>query len=252
MAKTSMLSMVQDILSDADGDSVNSINDTVESLQCATIIRDCYSDIVDIMDLEQIETLVELDATSSSTPNVMTRPEGFHTIQFVKYDKRTSAGDPQAYKEVCYKSVVDFLELVQARTTSDSNVEEVTLSTGVPIPVKNDEAPTYYTIMDEGNDELVFDSYDSALETNLQQSKSLAYGSQQQVLVLDDATTIDLPKHLEILLKRNARAMYFDLYKDGITAEIDRTRRRAEVRSQRMRHTVKNSDNDNYPDYGRK
>jgi hypothetical protein len=106
--------------------------------------------------------------------------------------------------------------------------------------------------MDSGSDELVFDSYDSNLETNLQASKSLAYGTQRPTLTLSDTATMVLPRHLETLVKREARALFFDLYKDGATREVDRTRRRAEVRAQRHRNIIKNTDNDNRPDYGRK
>lgn len=41
MRKT-LLEMVQDILSEMDSDEVNSINDTVEAEQVATIIKNCY------------------------------------------------------------------------------------------------------------------------------------------------------------------------------------------------------------------
>ena len=252
MAKETLLDLVQDILSDSDGDDVNSISDTVESDQCARVVRDSFNQIVDLHDFDFIKTLILLAATDSTTPNVMTRPEGFHTIEFVKYDKRASATDVQTYQDVTYRTVNDFVSLVSQRNTSDSTVTAVTLSTGHIIPVRNDQAPTYFTIMDNGDDELVFDSFDSTLETNLQASKSLSYGTQKPTLTLADTSTISLPKHLSVLVKREARAMYFDLYKDGITSEIDRTRRRAEVRAQRQRHIIKNSDNDGRPDYGRK
>lgn len=251
MAKQTLLQMTQDILSDIDGDEVNSITDTIESEQVARVIRDVYYEVTDINDFESLKTLVELDATSATTPNVMTRPEGFYGIEFVKYDKRTTAGANSSYEYVHYMNVDRFLELCHGRDTDDSNVEEVTLSTGHPIPVRNDTAPTYYTIMDDGDDELVFDSYDSNLETNLQQSKSLAYGFKKPTFALSDSTTITLPKHLETLVKARARARVFDLYKDGITPEVDRARRNAEVRAQRQRHTILNSDNDRGPNYGR-
>jgi len=250
MSKPTLIDFVQDILSDADGDSVNSITDTVESDQCARIVREVFDRIVDTHDSEHIKTLKQLDATSAATPNVMTRPEGYFEIEFVRYDKRVTAGGDQKYQDVYYKGVYDFINMVSSRSTSDSDVTAVTLSTGHIIPVKNDTAPTYYTLMDEGSDELVFDSYDSALETNLQQSKSLIYSSVKPTLVLADATEISLPKHLATLVKTDARAMYFDLFKDGITSEVDRARRRAEVRSQRQRHIIKNEDNDNGPNYG--
>lgn len=252
MAKPTLLEFVQDILSDADGDDVNSITDTVESDQCARVVRDCFDQIVDLHDFQHTKTLEQLDATSGTTPNVMTRPEGFHTIEWVRYDKKITASGVQSYQECDYVPVDTFIDRVSTRNTSDSNVSAITLSTGHIIPVRNDVAPTYYTVMDEGSDELVFDSYDSALETNLQQSKSLIYGVAKPSLTLADSSEISLPKHLAVLVKREARAMYFDLYKDGITAEIDRSRRRAETRAQRQRNIIKNTDNMNTPDYGRK
>ena len=42
MPKMSLLEMTQDILSDMDSDEVNSINDSVESLQVLGIIKNTY------------------------------------------------------------------------------------------------------------------------------------------------------------------------------------------------------------------
>jgi hypothetical protein len=252
MAKATLLSIVQDILSDADSDDVNSISDTVEADQCARVVRDCFDQIVDLHDLEHIKTVKQLEATSSSTPNVMDRPEGFHSIEWIKYDIKDSASDPQNFEYIDYMEPDRFLERVQSRSTADSNVTAITLSTGIVVPIITDKAPQVYTVMDTGSDEIVFDSYDSDLETNLQASKSLAYGTQRPTLTLSDTATMVLPRHLETLVKREARALFFDLYKDGTTREVDRTRRRAEVRAQRHRNIIKNTDNDNRPDYGRK
>lgn len=251
MAKMTLIDAVQAILSDADGDNVSSINDTVESEQCARVIQDTFYQIVDLHDLEHIKTVSKLDATSSSTPNVMTRPEGFHTIEWVQYDVKTAASDPQKYQTLSYCEPDEFLIRIQGRNTDDTNVTAVTLSSGIVIPVRNDTAPSFYTVMDSGSDEFVFDAYDSDIESNLQQSKSIIYGVQRPTLTLADDSTFTVPMHLESLILREARAMYFDLFKDGITSEIDRTRRRMEVRAQRQRNIVKNSDNDNRPDYGR-
>lgn len=251
MAKQTLLEMVQDILSDADGDEVNSITDTIESEQCSRVIRDAFYHVTDVNDFEQTKTLVELDATSATTPNVMTRPTGLYNIEFVKYNTKDTAGGNSEYTLMKYLEPYDFLDRQHGFDTDNSNVTEVTLSTGHPIPVLNDRAPSYYTIMDEGSDELVFDAYDSDIETNLQQSKSLAYGMQKPSFTLSDSFQMSLPQHLETLVKNTAKAMYFDLYKDGITPEIDRRRRQAEVRAMRLRHTVVNSDNNRSPDYGR-
>jgi hypothetical protein len=254
MAKETLLDIVQDLLSESDGDEVNSITDTIESDQAARVVRDTFRQIVDGHDLAHHETVKRLDATGASTPNQMTRPEGFYAIEWVKYDKRTTAGGDPKLEEVTYMDPERFIAMTSSRTESDTEVTAVALaSSGHEILVRNDQAPNYWTIL-EGYDTLVFDAYDSSLETNLQQSKVLAKGKQKPTLTLADASEPDLPKHLFRLLKTEARAMYFDLYKDGITSEIDRTRRRAEVRAQRHRHITKNLSNYKRtgPNYGRK
>lgn len=252
MAKKTLLDIVQQLLTETDGDDVSSIDDTVESDQYARIVRETHDYIVDQKDMEHTKTTKQLTATSSNTPNVMTRPEGFHSIEWIRYDKRQDAGDPQRFRQVNYREPDDFLNHVLSRNTDDSDVEAVTLPNGTVIPVKNEQEPTWYTVFDEGSDDIVFDSYDSDLETNLQASKSMAYGTQKPTLTLSDSATMSLPRHLEQLVIAEARAFVFDVYKDGVTSEVDRRRRRMEVRSQRHRNIIKNTDNDNSPNYGRK
>lgn len=243
--------MVQSILSDADGDDVNSITDTVESDQCARVVRDAFDQIVDQFDAHHYRTNVQLTSTGASTPNVMLRPEGFYNIEWIRYDRRTTAGGDPKYEIITFLEPDRFIIRTASRAASDSTVDEVTLDSGYEVLVYNNVVPTVWTMM-EGYDQIIFDAYDSALETNLQQGKSLAYGVQRPTLSLADASVPDLPSHLAVYLLREARAMYFDLYKSGITPEIDRTRRRAEVRAQRLRRIAKNQDNDNAPNYGRK
>lgn len=251
MAKETLLEIVQEILSDSDGDNVNSISDTVESDQCARIVRSIFNDIVDIHDVEYHEQIKQLNATSTSTPNVMTRPEGFHTFEWIKYDKRTTAGGDPRYETVHYKPPVDFVNLCQNRTESDSDVTAVTLDSGFQLLVKNDQAPTFYTFL-QGYDDIIFDSYDSALDANLQASKSLAFGVIKPTLSLTDTSVPDLPKHLFHLLKNQSRAYFFDIYKGGTTREVDRRHRQSVSRAKRHRHMSKEVGENTGPDYGRK
>lgn len=253
MAKKTVLDIVQDILSDADGDEVNSINDTIESLQCARCVRTAFDNLVDGSDLKMHTGLDQLEATSSASPNIMTRPEGVYEIQWIKYDIRVSGTDPK-FETISYVHPDELLEIFDARTLGDSNVESVAHSSGHTLLVRNDKAPEYWSIID-GYDEIVFDSYDSNLETNLQASKSQVFGVLKPTLTLSDSAEPDLPKHLANRLQNDARALFFDLYKDGVTAEVDRLRRRSEVRSMRERHVTKYGErtrNTFGPDYGRK
>lgn len=251
MAKETLIDIVQDILSDADSDDVSSISDTVESDQCARVVRDVFNQIVTDHDLNIHEEIDQLDATSSSTPNVMTRPEGLYDIQWIRYDRKTTAGGDQRYESIEYMDPEQFFNLTSRRTLSDSDTEAVALASGHSMLVKNDIAPTYYTFL-QGYDHIIFDSYDVVLDTNLQASKSLVFAKKTPVLTLADASVPDLPKPLFILLKREARALFWDLYKGGVTKEVDRTRRRADVRAQRQRFITKRIEEDNSgPNYGR-
>jgi hypothetical protein len=253
MAKTTLLDIVQDILSDSDGDEVNSISDTVESDQAARIVRSEYNIIVDEFDIKMHESLTKLDATGATTPAAMTRPEGAHSIEWIKYDRRTTAGGDPRFETVSYREPTEFIELTARRTASDSEVETMALgASGYDIQIRNDQAPQWWTIL-EGYDTIIFDSYDSNLETNLQQSKSLCRVVQRPALALTDAAVPDLPENLMILLKNRARAFYFDVFKDGVTREVDKRQRNSEVRSQRKKYVTKKLQQERTgPNFGRR
>ena len=253
MAKDTLLDIVQDILSDADGDEVNSITDTVESDQCARVVRNEFKALVDEFDLKTHVTLSKLNATTSSTPTQMTRPEGLHSIERIFYDKRLLVGDDPNFQEVTFKDPDSFIETAMSLTASDSDVSTQTLGdSGYVLQIKNDKAPTYWTIL-ENYDDIIFDSYDVALETNLQASKTLVRGVQRPAFTLADATEPDLPQNLMQLLKNRARAFYFDVYKDGTTKEVDKRQRNSETRAQRKKYITKKLQQERTgPNYGRK
>lgn len=252
MAKTTLIDIVQEILADADGDNVNSISDTVESDQAARVVKSIFEDIVDNMDLEHHLTIKRLDATTTSTPSTMTRPEGFHSIEWIKYDKRTTAGGDPNYELVNYVTPERFLQIVQSRSESDTNITAYATDSGHELLIRTDKAPDCWTIL-EGYDSIVFDSYDSSLDSNLQQSKSLAYGLQRPTLTLADASVPDLPQHLMSLLRNRSKAYFMDVHGPGVTREVDKRSRNSEVRAQRLRHVTKNLEpTQTGQNYGRK
>lgn len=252
MAKPTLLEIVQDILSDADGDEVNSISDTVESDQCARVVRDAFLNIVDIHDIAYHETITQLEATSSSTPAQMTRPAALHSIEWIKYDARVLVTDDVNMQKVTYMAPLDFIEMTSSRTASDSTVETMAMTTNYNVLIVNNQAPTYYTFL-EGYDNIIFDSYDTDLETNLQASKTLVWGVVKPTLALTDGAIPDLPENLFTLLRNEARAYYFDVHGQGVTKEVDEKKRRSQVRAQRKRHITKNDAfNQTGPNYGRK
>jgi hypothetical protein len=84
--KYTLLEMTQDILSNLSSDEVNSISDTTESLQVATIIKQKYFDIVNRVPLPEHEQLVHLDPSLDALmPVLMYVPDGIANIKWLKY-----------------------------------------------------------------------------------------------------------------------------------------------------------------------
>lgn len=78
--------MTQNILSGLSSDEVNSISDTTESMQVATIIQNKYLDIVSRVKLPEHEQLIELESSLDSTmPVMMFIPDGVTEIDWIKY-----------------------------------------------------------------------------------------------------------------------------------------------------------------------
>ena len=84
--KYTLLQLTQDILSNMSSDEINSISDSAESLQVATIIKQKYYDIVSRGDLPEHNQLFQLNASLDPLkPTVMTVPDGVGHIEYIKY-----------------------------------------------------------------------------------------------------------------------------------------------------------------------
>lgn len=253
MAKPVLKDLVQDLLSDIDGDEINSISDTLESTQIATVIRDVFRNIADEYDLETIKESFQLTASgTSSRPTHMTVPESYHSIEFVKYDMATTIGGDQKFEDVCWLEPKDFVDYVNARTESASNITEITDPSSVLLLIRTDAGPQYWSTLD-GGDTAIFDSYDSDIESTLQSSKTFCYGTKKPDITISDTATIDLPHSLMTLLRNESRAMVFELYKEGVTPKVEQFAKRSRARANRLRHITRlNREQDNRPDYGRR
>ena len=76
MASMTLIQIVQDILSDMDSDEVSSINDSVESLQVAQIVKSTYYNIIDGKDFPFLYELFQLTPTSTvARPTHMSLPD---------------------------------------------------------------------------------------------------------------------------------------------------------------------------------
>ena len=89
MSRPTLLDLTQRILSAMDSDVVNHIGDTAEASQVADVIRETYLDIIDEYDLKAKHTVFQLNASGTTArPTHMSLPEGYHSIEWIKYDNR--------------------------------------------------------------------------------------------------------------------------------------------------------------------
>jgi hypothetical protein len=126
MATQNLLTMVQNILAAMSSDEVNSISDSVESMQVAQIIQNKYYDIVARGDLELDEQFFQLTpADNLATPTLMFLPSGVSRISYLQYydtnpaDNTTQTSQFGAYS---HDLNIDVISTVQWTTTSLSTV----------------------------------------------------------------------------------------------------------------------------------
>jgi len=248
MAKMTLLEMTQDILSDMDSDEVNSINDSIESLQVAQIIKTTYYNIIDGRDYDFLYELFQLDASgTSSRPTHMKLPENIIDLKYIKYNCKTLTDTKDKYLKIKYLMPEDFMEVVDSRDSSKSNVTVVTDPTGISINIMNDKAPEYFTSFDDEN--LVFDSYDSEVDTTLQNNKTQCHGKRSVAFTLLDSFTPDLPVQMFSYLLAEAKSTAFVTLKQMPNAKAEQISNSQKRRMSQDAWRVKNGIH--YPNYGR-
>lgn len=169
--KYTLLEMVQDILNDMDADSVNSIDDTIESQQVAQILKTCYQEMMSNRNWPHQKRLMNLEAVADITrPNVLRIPDPVKELVYFEYDKYKQGNPVQTFQEVKWKEPESFLRYVSVRQQNNNNVMPVTLSNGISILIFNDVAPTYWTSFDD--EFIVADSYDAGVDGTLQRHKT--------------------------------------------------------------------------------
>lgn len=249
MPKYTLLELTQSVLSDMNSDEVNSITDTVEALQVAQIIKDTYYEIITEGDWPHLETLMQLSASGSGTlPTHMSMPADVQRIISIRYNKRKSTDTRDDYSLVEYKTPEEFLEIVMKRLSSESNVDTISDPSGVPLLILSDIAPTYWTSFD--NEWIVFDSYDSDVDSTLQTSKTQCIAFREPTFTLSDSFVPDLPSIAFPYLLSEAKSTAFLALKNTANQKEEQRSNRQRRRISQERWRV--GGGITYPDYGRK
>jgi len=237
MAKQTLLSMTQNILSALTSDEVNSITDTVEALEVADVIRETYDDLITNKVIPEHQELFTLTALGDSNrPNYMQVPSDVDRIDVLKYNVINSGDTAKDYNDIIYLTPMDFLDRILTRNSDDTNVDIISDASGVELLIKNDKDPEYYTSFNDVD--LVFDAYDSAVDTTLQSSKTVCWGVKIPTWTHTDAFIPDMPSDMFPKLLAEAKSVCFINQKQTPNAKEEQKSKRQSVRLQKDKWKV--------------
>lgn len=249
-----VLEIVQDMLNVVDGDKVNSISDTIESEQCANIVRQNFDIIIDQYQLTATKAPFRLTGLGDTNlPTAFDIPDDVSSVDYVRYDTKLDPTGSQNYTDIRYLSPKDFIDLVTKRDSTQTNVQTCTVTGNITLYIFNDKAPEFYTTFDDQR--IFMDSFDSDVESTLQTSKTSCYGEKKLALTVDDSTEIPLPHYLTTLLRTQSLEMACEIWKEGAPLRIRQDAMRSRIASQRQRRRLRvNQEKDLFtgPNYGRR
>lgn len=205
MAKMSLLEIVADILNDLDSDSVNSIDDTVESQQVAQIVKSTYFALMHIRNWKGNRQLLNLIASGNAAlPTHVTLPDNLSELSFVNYDSHRLNQNRKIYTAVRYVYPDEFLRRQNGMNNEADFIDIIQDPSGVELLIRNDTPPTVWTSFDDKV--LVFDSYDKAVDDTIQSSKIQAFGYVTPSWEMADDFIPVLPEEAFTLLTEEAKS----------------------------------------------
>lgn len=246
--KETLLEIVQEILSDMKSDEVNSITDTAEAESVARIVLSTFQSMLSNRNWPHTHQLVSLVGfADNDLPTHVTVPSNLKELTSINYNNR-KVGDARIYQQpVKWKENDDFLRWTNQNNSTKTNVKTVTDPTGVKLLVRNDLHPKYFTSFDD--DTLVFDSYDSDVDTTIHEDQIQALGYVNPTMTFSDSWVPDLPEEAFSKLKEEAKSRAS--FRIGSMAD----QKAEQVSSQQSRWLARKNWRVNgglkYPNYGR-
>ncbi|MCW8842759.1 MAG: hypothetical protein OQK00_05025 [Rhodobacteraceae bacterium] len=132
--KMSLLDLVSDILSDMDGDQVNSIDDTFEAEQVAQIVKSTYFAMISNRNWPHTrQTIQILPSGDNALPTHMNIQESIKELCFINYNKVKDGETRKLYKTIKYLYPDDFLRVVNRRNNDNDDIDVIIDPTGVEL-----------------------------------------------------------------------------------------------------------------------
>lgn len=253
--KYNLLELTQVVASSMDSDEINSIGDSTESLQIANIIRTVYFDIIGRANLPEHFSVINLiSSTDATKPTLMTLPNTVSELKWVKYNGKIQSSDPDMFQIVAKQSLEDFVERMHMINTHDSGTGSFTHTVGpntFTVYYKNYTPPSYYTTFDDNT--ILFDSYNSAVETTLQTSNSMCYGKNVIPFSMSDSFTPNLDEEQFPLLLNESKELAWTELKQAQHPIATRNSKRGWAHAQKAKDAIPlQTDFDKLPFFGRR
>lgn len=228
MAKFTLLEIVQKILSDMDAEEINSIGDTTESTQVASIVEDTFYNIISNRLIPEHQQLIKLTSLSQlARPTHFRYPDNTTKITHVWYD--VSDDDSYEYATVEFVEPEEFFRRTDNRSQDFVDVEDV--NGGTHLRIQNNKMPDFYTSFDDYN--IVMDSYDSSVDTTLTSAKTRAMGTVIPTFQsTNDDYTPDLDDNYFPLLINESKSVAMSILKGAPDPKVEQAARRQRTRVQ--------------------
>ena len=190
MAKLSLLDMTQSILSAMDSDPVSSIDETVESIQVADLIKEAFFELVTLRDWPFLHTLTTLTGLSdTNNPTKMLIPDGLNKVKWIKVNK----------KEIEWLPPEQFQHMLDTRTAEAGVVN----SNGYVL----NRDPLYWTSYDDKY--VFFDGWDSNESTTITTAMTTVYDVKVAQWTHVDSFIPDIPEKFFPTLLAEAKSQAF-------------------------------------------
>lgn len=242
--KKTLLEIVKDILSDTDGEDVNTVSDTVESLQVAKVVEQTFYDLISNRTIPEHESLLKLTSLSDSEfpTHFVLEDEQAH-IKALWYD--VSLDGSYEYRQIKYLEPLDFLKICDKRSSAYTLVEDKVA--GTRLRIGNDSFPTYFTAFDDKH--IVMDSYKSSVDDVLRNSKVRSFGTTYPTFLISDTFVPPIDAAMFPYLVQEAKSRCFSIQKGGVDQKTEQAARRNKIHVQndKRRVTLK----DKLRNYGR-
>lgn len=245
--KQTLLEIVQRVAEYIDGETINSIGDTRESSQIATIVKETYQYLIQTRQINTRDTIVHFDDVNDTQykPNYLT----YQDTVFEIFDLQYKDLETGRYSHIQYIDPEVFLQKALSLDPNDENVIQVKDYSDIFYYIRNDKQPQYYTSFDDVH--IAFDSYNAEVEDTIHDNNVIAQGRYMPEFKLEDDFVPNIaPQHFPLLLSKSKEIAGVELKEYVNPLEADRAAKltvitnklaHREIKEPRIWHYRKNS-----------